>query len=196
MQGLADGYFILPYTIGDYVAQAKLAPVTADHTAFRQAEAEVRERTARLLAVGGSRSVDAFHRELGTLLWNQCGMARNRAGLEDAIGRIGELRARFWKEVGVAGRGEDLNQALEKAGRVADFMEFAELMCVDALQREESCGGHFREEFQTPDGEAMRDDAQFSHVAAWEWTGAGKAPTLHQEPLNFEYVHLTQRSYR
>jgi succinate dehydrogenase / fumarate reductase flavoprotein subunit len=196
MQGLADGYFILPYTIGDYVAQARLAPVTTDHAAFGQVEAEVRERTARLLAVGGSRSVDAFHRELGTLLWNQCGMARTRAGLEDAIGRIRELRARFWKEVGVAGKGEDLNQALEKAGRVADFMEFAELMCVDALQREESCGGHFREEFQTPDGEARRDDAQFSHAAAWEWTGDGAAPVLHREPLAFEYVHLTQRSYR
>ncbi len=196
MQGLADGYFILPYTIGDYLAQAKLGPVEPDHAAFRAVEAEVQARTDRLLSIRGSRSVDALHRELGTLLWNQCGMARNRAGLETAIGDIRELRGRFWKDVSVTGSGEDLNQALEKAGRVADFMEFAELMCVDALQREESCGAHFREEYQTPDGEAKRDDARFSHVSAWEWAGAERPPLLHQEPLAFEYVHLAQRSYR
>ncbi len=196
MQGLADGYFILPYTIGDYLAQARLGPIDTDHPAFAAVEREVRHRTERLLAVRGSQSVDALHRELGLVLWNQCGMARTRAGLEDAIAKIRELRERFWREVAVGGGGEELNQALERAGRVADFMEFAELMCVDALRREESCGGHFREEFQTPDGEAKRDDARFSHVAAWEWTGAGHEPRLHLEPLAFEYVHLAQRSYR
>ncbi|HJQ66383.1 MAG TPA: fumarate reductase/succinate dehydrogenase flavoprotein subunit, partial [Gemmatimonadales bacterium] len=154
MQGLADGYFILPYTIGDYLAQARPGPVATDHPAFRSVEQEVQRRTDRLLAIRGSKSVDALHRELGLLMWNQCGMARTRAGLEDAIGKIRDLRARFWKEVSVTGKGADLNQELEKAGRVADFMEFAELMCIDALRREESCGGHFREEYQTPDGEA------------------------------------------
>ena len=196
MQGLADGYFILPYTIGDYLAQARLGPVDTDHPAFRDVENEVKRRTDRLLGVRGSQSVDALHRELGHLMWNQCGMARNRAGLDDAIDKIRALRDRFWNDVSVTGKGEDLNQALEKAGRVADFMEFAELMCIDALQREESCGGHFREEHQTADGEAKRDDARFSHVSAWEWTGAGNEPRFHQEPLAFEYVHLAQRSYR
>ncbi|MGE5761755.1 MAG: fumarate reductase/succinate dehydrogenase flavoprotein subunit, partial [Gemmatimonadota bacterium] len=196
MQGLADGYFILPYTIGNYLAQHSLPPVDEHHAAFRQAVAEVNERTARLLGVNGATSVDAFHRELGRVLWDRCGMSRRREGLEQAIGAIGELRERFWKDVYVGGRGEDLNQALEKAGRVADFMEFAELMCIDALHREESCGGHFREEYQTPDGEAKRDDARFSYAAAWEWKGAGTAPQLHQEPLAFEHVHLAQRSYK
>jgi succinate dehydrogenase / fumarate reductase flavoprotein subunit len=196
MQGLADGYFILPYTIGDYLAQATLPPVDETHPAFRQVEAEVRARTTRLLAVNGSTSVDAFHRELGRLLWDRCGMSRRRDGLEQAIGAIQELRARFWKDVYVGGRDEDLNQALERAGRVADFLEFAELMCEDALHREESCGGHFREEFQTPDGEAKRDDSRFSYVAAWEWKGGGDAPVLHKEPLAFEHVHLAQRSYK
>ncbi|HET7250586.1 MAG TPA: fumarate reductase/succinate dehydrogenase flavoprotein subunit [Gemmatimonadales bacterium] len=196
MQGLADGYFILPYTIGDYLAQAKLEAVDASHAAFRQVEADVRERTRRLLAVGGSKSVDTLHRELGTLMWNQCGMSRTRAGLEDALAQVRALRERFWKDVYVGGKGEDLNQSLERAGRVADFMEFAELMCLDALQREESCGAHFREEYQTPDGEAKRDDARFSYVAAWEWTGLDTAPVMHQELLGFEYVHLAQRSYK
>jgi succinate dehydrogenase / fumarate reductase flavoprotein subunit len=196
MQGLADGYFILPATIGDYLAQAKLERVSTDHAAFRQVEAEVSERTRRLLGVQGSRSVDSFHRELGRLMWERCGMSRNRTGLEEAIGQIQELRARFWKEVFVGGKNEDLNQALERAGRVADFLEFGELMCEDALQREESCGGHFREESQTPDGEAKRDDARFSYVAAWEWKGRDQAPALHKEPLSFEYVHLAQRSYK
>jgi succinate dehydrogenase / fumarate reductase flavoprotein subunit len=196
MQGLADGYFILPSTIGDYLGQTKLAPVDAGHPAFRAVEQEVRDRTTKLLAIDGTRSVDAFHRELGALLWDRCGMSRNRAGLVEAIGGIQRLRERFWAEVFVGGRGEDLNQALEKAGRVADFLEFAELMCVDALHREESCGGHFREEHVTAEGEAARDDARFSYVAAWEWTGAGNAPVLHQEPLSFQHVHLAQRSYK
>ncbi len=195
MQGLADGYFILPYTIGDYLAQGKLEPVDVSHAAFRRVEAEVRERTSRLLAVNGSQSVDAFHRELGTLMWEQCGMSRTKAGLENGLQQVRRLRERFWKEVFVGGKGEDLNQSLERAGRVADFMEFAEVMCLDALQREESCGAHFREEYQTPDGEAKRDDARFSYVAAWEWTGANSAPVGHHEPLSFEYVHLAQRSY-
>jgi succinate dehydrogenase / fumarate reductase flavoprotein subunit len=196
MQGLADGYFILPYTIGDYLAQARLGPLDTTHPAFGDVERQVRERTDRLLGVRGSKSVDALHRELGALMWNGCGMSRTKAGLEETIEQIRALRGRFWKEISVTGKGEDLNQELEKAGRVADYMEFAELMCVDALQREESCGGHFREEYQTPDGEARRDDDRFSHVAAWEWTGEGSAPRLHQEPLAFEYVHLAQRSYR
>ena len=196
MQGLADGYFILPNTIGDYLAQAKPEPVDAGHAAFRQVEAEVRERTQRLLAVNGRTSVDAFHRELGALMWERCGMSRSRAGLEACRREVRALRERYWKEVYVGGKGEDLNQSLERAGRVADFMEFAELMCLDALQREESCGAHFREEYQTPDGEAKRDDAKFSHVAAWEWTGPQEEPIAHHEPLGFEYVHLAQRSYK
>ncbi len=196
MQGLADGYFILPSTLGDYLGQTKLAPVDAAHPAFRAAEQGVRDRTTKLLAIDGTRSVDAFHRELGALLWDHCGMSRNRAGLVEAIGDVQQLRERFWVDVFVGGKGEDLNQALEKAGRVADFLEFAELMCVDALHREESCGGHFREEHVTAEGEASRDDARFSYVAAWEWTGAGNAPVLHQEPLSFQHVHLAQRSYK
>jgi succinate dehydrogenase / fumarate reductase flavoprotein subunit len=196
MQGLADGYFVLPYTIGDYLARTALPPLDESHAAFQQVEAEVHERTSRLLAVNGSTSVDAFHRELGRLLWDRCGMSRRREGLEQAIGTIQQLRERFWTDVFVGGRGEDLNQALERAGRVADFMEFAELMCEDALHREESCGGHFREEYQTADGEAKRDDSRFSYVAAWEWKGAGAAPQLHKEPLAFENVHLAQRSYK
>ena len=196
MQGLADGYFILPYTIGNYLAQAKLAPVSPTDPEVRKVEAEVTEKVKKLLAVKGSRSVDSFHRELGRLMWDECGMSRNRAGLESAIDRVRALRERFWKDVFVAGSGADLNQSLEKAGRVADFLEFAELMCEDALHREESCGGHFREEYQTPDGEAKRDDARFSYVAAWEFTGVGNAPKLSKEPLEFEHVHLAQRSYK
>ena len=196
MQGLADGYFVLPYTIGNYLAQTPLAPVDASHPAFRQAEAEVRERTDRLLAVNGSTSVDTIHRELGSLLWERCGMSRRADGLKEAIDAVQQLRERFWKDVYVGGKDEDLNQALEKAGRVADFLEFAELMCRDALHREESCGGHFRGEHQTAEGEAKRDDERFSYVAAWEWKGPGDAPRLHQEPLAFEHVHLAQRSYK
>jgi succinate dehydrogenase / fumarate reductase flavoprotein subunit len=196
MQGLADGYFIAPYAIGDYLGQAGPAGIAADHADVRRAEAEVRARTARLLAVNGSTSVDALHRELGRVLWDRCGMARNRAGLEDAIERVRALRERFWRDVYVGGRDADLNQELEKAGRVADFLEFAELMCEDALHREESCGGHFREEYQTPDGEARRDDSRFSYVAAWEFAGVGQAPRLHREPLAFEHVTPGQRSYK
>jgi len=196
MQGLADGYFILPYTIGDYLAQMKLDRLDTAHPAFRQAEADTGERVRRLLAVNGRKSVDAFHRELGRIMWDRCGMSRNGAGLTAAIEQVCGLREEFWRDVYVGGKGEDLNQALEHAGRVADFLEFAELMCHDALQREESCGCHFREEYQTPEGEAQRDDARFSYVAAWEYAGAGRAPVLHPEPLAFETVHLVQRSYK
>jgi len=196
MQGLADGYFILPYTIGDYLAQMKLDRLDTAHPAFRQAEADTGDRVRRLLAVNGRKSVDAFHRELGRIMWDRCGMSRNGAGLAAAIEQICGLREEFWRDVYVGGKGEDLNQALEHAGRVADFLEFAELMCHDALQREESCGCHFREEYQTPEGEAQRDDARFSYVAAWEYAGAGRAPVLHPEPLEFETVHLAQRSYK
>ena len=196
MQGLADGYFILPYTIGDYLAQVKLDRLDTAHPAFRQAEADTGDRVRRLLAVNGRKSVDAFHRELGRVMWDRCGMSRDGAGLTAAIEQICGLREEFWRDVYVGGKGEDLNQALEHAGRVADFLEFAELMCHDALQREESCGCHFREEYQTPEGEAQRDDARFSYVAAWEYAGAGRAPVLHPEPLEFETVHLAQRSYK
>ncbi|HMH82035.1 MAG TPA: fumarate reductase/succinate dehydrogenase flavoprotein subunit [Gemmatimonadales bacterium] len=195
MQGLADGYFILPYTIGDYLAQAKRDTVGPDHPTFRQVQGEVNERVRRLLAGSGRKTADVFHRELGRLMWDQCGMSRNAAGLNDAIAKIAGLREEFARDVYVGGKGEDFNQALEHAGRVADFFEFAELMCRDALHREESCGCHFREESQTPEGEAKRDDARYSYVAAWEFTGVGNAPTLHQEPLAFEAVHLAQRSY-
>ncbi len=196
MQGLADGYFVLPYTVGDYLAATKLAPLDASHAAVRQTEADVRARTERLLAVGGRTSVDTLHRELGRLMWDKCGMSRSAVGLREAIERIGALREQFWDDVYVGGRGEDLNQALERAGRVADFFEFAELMCHDALQREESCGSHFREEYQTPDGEPKRDDARFGYVAAWEFTGVGEPAALHKEPLEFAAVHPAQRSYK
>src|SRR2546422_5417948 len=196
MQGLADGYFILPYTIGDYLSSTKLEKVDASHAVVRDAEAGVMKQTNRLLDIRGKRTVTSFHRELGKLLWDDCGMGRTAAGLQKALKRVPELREEFWKNVNVLGSGEDLNQALENAGRVADFLEFGELLCLDALQRNESCGGHFREEFQTPDGEALRDDAHFSYVAAWEYAGAGKQPVLSREPLNFEYVHPTQRSYK
>jgi succinate dehydrogenase / fumarate reductase flavoprotein subunit len=196
MQGLADGYFIIPYTIGDYLANAKLDRVSADQPEFLAARQAIGDTTSRLLGINGKRTVDAFHRELGAILWEDCGMARNAAGLRRALGRIPELRDEFWRNVNVPGSAAELNQALEKAGRVADFLEFAELMCTDALHREESCGGHFREEHQTPDGEAQRDDAKFAYAAAWEFTGVGNAPVLHKEPLVFENVPLTQRSYK
>ena len=196
MQGLADGYFIIPSTISDYLASAKPAPVDASHAEFRRMEAEVAERTRRMLAIRGKRTVDSFHRELGQLMWDKCGMARNAAGLQDALRRIPELREEFWRNVNVPGSDVELNQALEKAGRVADFFELGELMCRDALHREESCGGHFREEYQTEDGEARRDDERFAYVAAWEYTGDLAAPRLSKEPLEFEYVHLAQRSYK
>ncbi|MGH7719707.1 MAG: succinate dehydrogenase (quinone) flavoprotein subunit, partial [Gemmatimonadaceae bacterium] len=196
MQGLADGYFILPNTVSDYIATAKPAPVTESHPAFPNAEREVAERTARLLSVRGRRTADSFHRELGRIMWDHCGMARNASGLRLALERIPALRAEFWENVNVPGSHAELNQALERAGRVVDFLELAELMCIDALHREESCGGHFREEHQTADGEALRDDERFAYVAAWEYAGEGKPPVLHKEPLHFEYVALTQRSYK
>jgi len=196
MQGLADGYFILPYTIGDYLAQAKLDKLDTTHPAFRRTQAEVSDRVNKLVAAGGRKSVDAFHRELGRLMWDKCGMSRAAPGLREARERICALRDEFWRDVYVGGTGEDFNQTLEHAGRVADFLEFAELMCHDALHREESCGCHFREEYRTPEGEAKRDDARFGYVAAWEFAGVGVAPVLHQEPLEFAAVHPAQRSYK
>ena len=196
MQGLADGYFVIPYTLGDYLASTKLAPVTTEHPEFVAAREAVEARTKRLLSINGSRTVDSFHRELGGILWDKCGMARDAAGLKQALIEIPKLREEFWRDVKVPGTGAELNQSLEKAGRVADFLEFAELMCLDALQREESCGGHFRTEHQTADGEAKRDDEHFTYVAAWEYAGEGKSPVLHKEPLTFENVHLSTRSYK
>ncbi len=196
MQGLADGYFILPSTLSHYLASARLDKVDPDRPEFRQAEAEVAARTRRFLDIKGRRTVDSFHRELGRLLWDKCGMARNAAGLREALARIPELREEYWRNVNVPGSDAELNQALEKAGRVADFLELAELMCRDALHREESCGGHFREEHQTEDGEARRDDERFAYAAAWEYCGPDVEPKLHREPLRFEYVPLSQRSYK
>lgn len=196
MQGLADGYFILPYTIANFLAQVKPGGISIDRPEFAEVEAEVHQRVHRLMNARGKRTVDSFHRELGKLMWDKCGMARNAAGLREALQRIPEIRAEFWENVNVPGEASDLNQALEKAGRVADFLELAELMCLDALHREESCGGHFREEYQTPEGEALRNDEQFSYVAAWEFTGDLARPRLHKEPLVFEYVKPTQRSYK
>ena len=196
MQGLADGYFILPYTIGDYLTQARFATVSESHSAFRGVEGDVNARVKRLLGVGGRRPADAFHRELGHLLWEKCGMSRTAGGLREAMAELPRIRERFWRELGVPGSGAELNQELEKAGRVADFLEFGELMCSDALHRDESCGGHFREEHQTPDGEAKRDDDRFAYVATWEYSGPDAAPRLNTEPLRFEYVQLAQRSYK
>ncbi|MEI6438435.1 MAG: fumarate reductase/succinate dehydrogenase flavoprotein subunit [Candidatus Omnitrophota bacterium] len=196
MQGLADGYFILPYTIGDYLARLKKSPVDiAGHEAFKQGVSDARQRIDKLLAIKGKQTVNEFHRRLGHLLWEKCGMARNKKGLEEALAEIPRIREEFWKDLCVVGSGEDLNQSLERAGRVADFLEFAELLVKDALTREESCGGHFREEYQTEGGEALRRDDIFSFVAAWEYKGAGTAPVLHKEPLNFEEVPLAQRNY-
>jgi succinate dehydrogenase / fumarate reductase flavoprotein subunit len=196
MQGLADGYFVLPNTINDYIATEKLEKVDASHAAVRDAEREVAAVTKGLLDIKGTRSVDSYHRELGKLMWEYCGMSRTAEGLRYALGKIPELRDRFWHDVKVLGSGEDLNQSLERAGRVADFLELAELICIDALQRNESCGGHFREEYQTPEGEAQRDDQRFAYAAAWEFRGVGSPPALHTEPLTFEYVHPAQRSYK
>ncbi|MBI3098078.1 MAG: fumarate reductase/succinate dehydrogenase flavoprotein subunit [Planctomycetes bacterium] len=196
MQGLADGYFILPYTVGHYLAQGKPARVAADHPEVRRVESEVREGIQRLLAVKGKRTVDSMHRELGKMLWEKCGMSRNARGLQEALTKIPAMRDEFWKNVNVLGANEDFNQSLEKAGRVADYFEFAELLCLDALERNESCGGHFREEYQTPEGEAMRDDANYSYVAAWEFTGVGQRPKVNRETLTFEAVAPSQRSYK
>ncbi len=196
MQGLADGYFVIPATIGDYLATARLDQIDATHPEVRAVEAEVRSRQQLLLNIRGKRTADSFHRELGKLMWDNCGMARDAAGLRQNLRRIPELREEFWKCVNVPGSGEELNQSLEKAGRVADFLEFGELMSLDALQRQESCGGHFRTEYQTPDGEALRDDDNYCYVAAWEYQGQGKAPKLNKEALEFENVHLSTRSYK
>ncbi|WP_434414949.1 fumarate reductase/succinate dehydrogenase flavoprotein subunit [Nannocystis pusilla] len=195
MQGLADGYFIIPYTIGNYLAQAKLPKITVDHPEVQRSLAGVRAQTSRLLGIKGRTTVDEFHRELGLVMWDYCGMGRTAEGLKVALQRIPDIRARFWSDVAVPGGNEEVNQWLEKAGRVADFLEFGELMCLDALERNESCGGHFREEFQTPDGEALRDDANYSHAAVWEYTGEGSAPRLHKESLEFKNVKLATRSY-
>ena len=196
MQGLSDGYFIIPYTVGNYIAQAKLDKVDTTHPEFRNAETQVNCLTKRFLEIKGKRTVDSFHRELGKLVWDYCGMSRTASGLEFAIGKIRELRDEYWQNLNVIGSADELNQSLEKAGRVADFFELAELMCLDALDRNESCGGHFREEYQTPEGEAQRNDDLYSYVAAWEYTGPGGDPVLHKEPLTFEYVHPSQRSYK
>ncbi len=197
MQGLADGYFIAPYTISDYLARVKPAAKDAvDHPEFKKTEHDIHERVKKLLSIKGKRTVDDFYRQLGHLLWNKCGMTRNATGLKEALAKIPKIREEFWRNVSVLGSGEDFNQALERAGRVADFLEFGELLVTDALQREESCGGHFREEYQTPEGEALRRDDQFSYVAAWQFNGVGQAPTLHKEELKFEEVHLSQRSYQ
>ena len=196
MQGLADGYFVLPATIGDYLADHHLQPVAPDAPEVLEAERAVAERVDTLLSINGHRTVDSFHRELGHLMWDYCGMERTEEGLRKALDRIPELRREFWSNVSVPGAGATLNQSLEKAGRVADFMELAELMCLDALHRTESCGGHFRAESQTEDGEAERDDEHFSYAAAWEYAGQGQAPVLHKEQLTFEYVHPSKRSYK
>ncbi len=196
MQGLADGYFILPATVGHYLAQTKLAPVADDHAEVRRVVAEVSERTNKLVSNQGDRSVASFHRELGLIMWEHCGMARNAAGLATAIQKIAALREQYHQRVSVPGTGEDLNQSLERAGRVADYFELAELMCRDALWREESCGGHFREEHQTEEGEAQRDDERFACAGVWEFAGDGAEPRLHTEPLTFEALHLSQRSYK
>jgi succinate dehydrogenase / fumarate reductase flavoprotein subunit len=196
MQGLADGYFVIPYTLGNFFGSTKQEKVSTDHAEFKRAEAEVQERTAKLLSIKGKKTPIEFHRELGRLMWDNCGMARTAQSLKSALQRIPQIREEFWKNVSVPGSGADLNQALERAGRVADFLEFAELLCLDALQREESCGGHFREEYQYPDGEAKRDDEHFMHAAAWEHCGPGKPPTLHKEPLVYEEVTPTVRSYK
>ena len=198
MQGLADGYFVLPYTLPNYLAGQTGKRPSVDHPEFKKTESDVRAKIDRLLRVNGKRSLDSIHRELGTLLWDKCGMARNANGLREALGKIPELREEFWNNVRIPGNSADFNQSLERAGRVADFLDFAELMCLDALERDESCGGHFREEHQTPEGEAVRDDDKFASVFAWEFQGNGQiaAPKLHREPLHFETVHLTQRSYK
>jgi len=196
MQGLADGYFVVPSTVGNYLASSKLAPVADDNPEVRAAVSGVQDRTKRLLSIGGKRTPASLHRELGEIMWEYCGMGRTAEGLRTALEKIPVLREEFWQNLHVPGSGEQLNQTLEHAGRVADFLELGELMCRDALHREESCGGHFREEYQTPDGEALRNDDEFAYVAAWEHVGNGAAPVLHKEPLTFDHVKLTQRSYK
>jgi succinate dehydrogenase / fumarate reductase flavoprotein subunit len=196
MQGLADGYFVLPYTIGDYFATAKQPKPSTSHPEFKKAVAEVEARTQRFLSIKGKRTVNSFHKELGKIMWEKCGMARTEKSLKEALQLIPALREEFWKNVNVSGTAAELNQNLEHAGRVADFLEFGELLCYDALQRNESCGGHFRVEYQAEDGEAKRDDANYAYVAAWEYAGEGKTPILNKEPLVYEEVHMSTRSYK
>lgn len=196
MQGLADGYFVIPFTLSNYLAQTKLEKVDTDHPEFKKANADIKAQVQKFLSIKGKRSTDSFHRELGNICWEHCGMARNAAGLKEALKKIPVLREEFYKNLNLIGSGEELNQSLEKAGRVADFFELAELMCIDALNREESCGGHFREEHQTEEGEAKRDDDNFCYAAAWEYSGDTAKPILNKEPLKYEYVKLTQRSYK
>jgi len=196
MQGLADGYFVLPYTVANYMASTPQTKVALDHDAFNEAAAAVQERIDRVLKVRGPKTPRELHRELGHVLWDNVGMSRNEAGLKTALARVPTLREEFWQSVSVPGDANNMNKNLEYAGRVADYLEFAELLALDALERRESCGGHFREESQTPEGEAKRDDENFTYVAAWEFTGVGKAPVLHKEPLTFEYAKPTQRSYK
>ncbi|MDN5558979.1 MAG: fumarate reductase/succinate dehydrogenase flavoprotein subunit [Ruaniaceae bacterium] len=196
MQGLADGYYVLPSTVSDYLADAPFAPISEDHPEVVAARESVQKRIDTLLAVNGTRSVDSFHKALGAIMWEKCGMERNEAGLKEAVQEIRALREEFWRDVKIISKDRDLNQELEKAGRVADFLELGELMCIDALHRRESCGGHFRAESQTEDGEALRDDKDFAYVAAWEWAGESKPPILHKEDLKYEYVEMKQRSYK
>jgi succinate dehydrogenase / fumarate reductase flavoprotein subunit len=196
MQGLADGYFVLPYTVGHFLAGHGPSKAREDGAGFRKAEEDAGARTARLLGIGGKRSADTFHRALGKIMWEKCGMARHAAGLREALAQIPALREEFWSDLRIPGGGAQMNQDLERAGRIADYLELGELMCRDALQREESCGGHFREEHQTPDGEARRDDERFAHVSVWEFAGDGREPALHREPLAFEFVKLATRSYK
>jgi succinate dehydrogenase / fumarate reductase, flavoprotein subunit len=196
MQGLADGYFVIPYTLAHYLGSHSFPAITSEDDAFREAESTVQARIDTLLTVKGSKTPRQLHRELGQLLWNEVGMARNDAGLRRTLERIPQLRDEFWQNVSVPGPKNNLNKNLEYAGRVADYLEFAEVLTLDALHRTESCGGHFREESQTPDGEALRDDEHFTYAAAWEFHGVGKPPMLHREPLAFEYVKPSQRSYK
>ena len=196
MQGLADGYFVIPYTIGNYFASNKFDKIETTHPEFEKALTDSKSKFDKLLAINGTRTVDDFHRELGKVMWDHVGMARNEVGLKKAIDQIRSIKEAFWKDVKVTGTNVDVNTELEKAGRVADFLELGELMALDALERTESCGGHFREESQTEEGEAKRDDENFAHVAAWEYQGDGAKPLRHIEELKFEYVKLTQRSYK
>jgi succinate dehydrogenase / fumarate reductase flavoprotein subunit len=196
MQGLADGYFVIPYTIGNYLAGVKPGEVTNEHPEFKKAVADVEGRVSKFLSINGKRTTSSFHRELGMLMWNNCGMARSEASLKEALQRIPEIREEFWNNVNVVGSANELNTALEHAGRVADFLEFAELMCIDALERDESCGGHFRTEHQTEDGEAKRNDDKYCHASVWEYSGDTAKPNLHKEQLTFENVKLATRSYK
>jgi succinate dehydrogenase / fumarate reductase flavoprotein subunit len=196
MQGLSDGYFVAPYTVGHYLASNKLEAVTDSHPEVRNAVSCVQQMTQKLLGINGKRTVDTFHKALGKIVWDYCGMSRTAQGLQTAIEQIRALRDEYWQDVRVLGSANDMNQSLEKAGRVADFFELAELMCIDALQRNESCGGHFREEYQTADGEAQRDDENYSYVACWDYRGYSNMPDLVKEPLEFKYVKPSQRSYK